>query len=294
MNWISGLYNIYADYEVFLFDLWGVTHNGQEAFPAALYVFLQLKKNEKTIFFLSNSPRPENLLKDHLLEMGINSSYYDGVYSSGSECYNLLREQESLQFYQNLGKHLFHIGEKTDERFFQDLPYTQVNSIYEADFILVTNVISESFASDEYSTILSLSEERKLPLICVNSDRVAYHRDTSYPCPGILGERYEKMGGKVYWHGKPSRETFASVHDRVNLLLNKKINKESILMIGDSLQTDILGANQYGIDSLLVLSGIHQHILYPDLNKVRDALDQLSETYQAMSTFVSSCVKWSS
>ena len=37
-------------------------------------------------------------------------------------------------------------------------------------------------------------------------------------------------------------------------------NKKKIIAIGDSLRTDILGANNFGIDSALVLSGIHGNI----------------------------------
>ena len=37
-------------------------------------------------------------------------------------------------------------------------------------------------------------------------------------------------------------------------------NKNKILAIGDSLRTDILGANNFQIDSALVLSGIHGKI----------------------------------
>ena len=53
----------------------------------------------------------------------------------------------------------------------------------------------------------------------------------------------------------------------INCVLNiksrkKKINKSNILCIGDSLETDILGANQFGLNSLLITNGIHKNELH--------------------------------
>ncbi|KJV53838.1 HAD hydrolase, IA, variant 1 family protein [Orientia tsutsugamushi str. Gilliam] len=59
------------------------------------------------------------------------------------------------------------------------------------------------------------------------------------------------MGGKVVYSGKPHSEIFQAVLN--TLALNVK--KKKILMIGDTLETDILGANNIGIDSALVLTG---------------------------------------
>ena len=39
---------------------------------------------------------------------------------------------------------------------------------------------------------------------------------------------------------------------------NKQINKKEILAVGDNLKTDIFGAQNYNIDSLLILNGIYK------------------------------------
>jgi ribonucleotide monophosphatase NagD (HAD superfamily) len=39
------------------------------------------------------------------------------------------------------------------------------------------------------------------------------------------------------------------------LQARRPINKRQILMIGDTLQTDILGGNKFGLDTMLVLTG---------------------------------------
>jgi ribonucleotide monophosphatase NagD (HAD superfamily) len=56
----------------------------------------------------------------------------------------------------------------------------------------------------------------------------------------------------VRWHGKP----FPSVYETCFAQLRVE-DRRRILAVGDSLRTDIAGANAAGIDSLLVAGGIH-------------------------------------
>jgi ribonucleotide monophosphatase NagD (HAD superfamily) len=68
------------------------------------------------------------------------------------------------------------------------------------------------------------------------------------------------MGGRVRYHGKPHE----GVYRRCFSLL-PDIPRARILAIGDSLRTDIAGAAQAGIDSLLILGGIlEEHLGGPD------------------------------
>ena len=55
-------------------------------------------------------------------------------------------------------------------------------------------------------------------------------------CAGLLAEYYEKIGGDVRYFGKP--------HNNIYEFSFKLINEEKkILVIGDSLDNDIKGAN---------------------------------------------------
>src|SRR5690606_2700310 len=76
---------------------------------------------------------------------------------------------------------------------------------------------------------------------------------------GTLAEAYKKLGGDIFCHGKPYSNTYDIVfHDLEN------ISKSKILMVGDSLLTDILGANSVKMDSLLVASLTLRHELKLD------------------------------
>ncbi len=64
---------------------------------------------------------------------------------------------------------------------------------------------------------------------------------------------YEGLGGKVHWLGKPK----AIAYQKCFEILPKGLGPEEILAIGDNLETDILGANDQGIENLLITSGVH-------------------------------------
>ena len=63
------------------------------------------------------------------------------------------------------------------------------------------------------------------------------------------------MGGRVKYFGKPYTDIYEKAMRKVRIS-----NKNKILAVGDSLRTDILGANNFQIDSALVLTGVHTKI----------------------------------
>jgi ribonucleotide monophosphatase NagD (HAD superfamily) len=72
------------------------------------------------------------------------------------------------------------------------------------------------------------------------------------PCAGLLALRYLEHGGRVIYHGKPDPAIF---HRTARALGQAEDGR--ILVVGDSLATDIKGAAAVGYDSLLVTRGIH-------------------------------------
>ena len=90
--------------------------------------------------------------------------------------------------------------------------------------------------------------------MCANPDLVVDVGETREMCAGSLASMYEKMGGKVIYFGKP----YNNIYQEVYSFLNKgdKPKEGSILCIGDGLNTDIRGANNEKLDSLLVVGGL--------------------------------------
>src|SRR5262249_55399559 len=104
----------------------------------------------------------------------------------------------------------------------------------------------------QYEPLLAAAHARDLPMICANPDLVVIHQGHRAICAGAVAERYEAMGGRVRWHGKPFSSGYITCFDLLGIA-----EKERIHAIGDSLRTDIAGANRAGIDSVFVTGGIH-------------------------------------
>jgi len=88
-----------------------------------------------------------------------------------------------------------------------------------------------------------------------NSDKIypISNNEVSIATGGIA-QLVESILGRVFIHfGKPDSQMFMYAFEQLPSHLN--IQRNEILMVGDTLHTDILGGNKFGIDTLLVLSG---------------------------------------
>jgi ribonucleotide monophosphatase NagD (HAD superfamily) len=64
----------------------------------------------------------------------------------------------------------------------------------------------------------------------------------------------EKIIGKSFIRfGKPDAQMFLLAYERA--LQDIDVKRNEILMVGDTLHTDIMGGNKFGLDTALVLSG---------------------------------------
>jgi ribonucleotide monophosphatase NagD (HAD superfamily) len=90
-------------------------------------------------------------------------------------------------------------------------------------------------------------------MICANPDLIVNVGAKMAICAGLLAQRYEELGGKVRYHGKP----YGPVYHRCRELLGIG-DARRILAVGDSLRTDVAGANGAGLDVALVTGGIHK------------------------------------
>lgn len=250
---INNLSEIVSHYDGYVVDLWGVLHNGQESFPYAVLALAELKKLNKKIILLSNSPRRVKEVEKRLAGMGILRNLYDEVYTSGEDCYQSL-EDPTHYIYSSFGNKYYHIGPEKNRSMAAELSRVEVKALHEADFILVTGTTTWELSIDPYLGILEQACQKNLPMICANPDLTAFYGKEEVICAGMIAQAYENMGGKVYYHGKPYLDVYTKILPKFSLPSRKRI-----LAIGDSLRTDIQGGGKAGTDTLLVLSGVHNH-----------------------------------
>jgi HAD superfamily hydrolase (TIGR01459 family) len=248
---LAGLGDIAPHYDGFILDLWGVLHDGTAPFPGVLEALARLKSAGKRVAVLSNAPRRAALVASRMAEIGIPPTFYDDIHSSGEETWQHLRRRDD-PFHAGLGRRCYHIGPPRDENMLAGIDLTSVTEVDAAEFILNTGPWGSEETVADYEALLIRAYVRALPMVCANPDLVVMHQGRRMICAGALAQRYEELGGRVRWHGKP----FPSVYETCFALLGIA-DRRRILAVGDSLRTDIAGAENVGIDSLLVAGGIH-------------------------------------
>jgi HAD superfamily hydrolase (TIGR01459 family) len=147
---------------------------------------------------------------------------------------------------------IYHLGEAINRDLLVGLEINLVSSPAEADLIVVSEYSEElELWLAKHLPTLQQALNCNLPMICANPDRIAPRGDLIIYTAGSLAEQYHKMGGTVYYYGKPH----AIIYEQIFTMF-PEIDKKRIIAIGDSVETDIEGANNAGIDSILVMSGL--------------------------------------
>src|ERR1700679_2441792 len=83
MRFLNGFAQLASEYDGFILDLWGVIHDGVNAFPHAVDCLEHLRDAGKRTLLLSNVPRPNDAVRTMMRRMGITDSHYTGILTSG-------------------------------------------------------------------------------------------------------------------------------------------------------------------------------------------------------------------
>ncbi|PPR39842.1 MAG: hypothetical protein CFH30_00901 [Alphaproteobacteria bacterium MarineAlpha8_Bin1] len=251
-------------YDVFFIDLWGVVHNGIKLFNDIIDVLQNLKKEKKKIFFLTNAPRRAAVISEQLKNFGLSEKLYDFVVSSGEITWQTLNNKK------NQGtKNCFLIGPKRDFHLIEGLDLKVTDDPNLTDIIINTGPWGDNDVLENYTSILENLVKRNPIMICSNPDRTVVRGDRFMICAGTLADYYEKIGGSVEYYGKPFKQIYEFCF--------KILDTKKVLVIGDSLENDIAGANNQNLDSILITSGIHREVNNEsgiDIKKLDDLMEK--------------------
>lgn len=288
MKFLSGISEVIDDYNYFIFDVWGIIHDGIELYPQVIESLEFLNNNKKKICFLSNAPRRSFKLVEIFKKLGIDENIYDFIITSGEATFDFLRKNQQSSF-KEYGKNYFYIGPDKDIDLLDGLLYKRVMNAKDADFVITTGFDNDFSVLEEKIHHLAEAKNHNLKMICVNPDLVVVRKNgQEVICAGALAAKYEKLGGHVIYFGKP----FSSVYQMVYKEFGEP-NKSKIIAIGDGLETDIKGAEKFGIDSILSTSGILANRLNVKFSQDADEqkLTKVCEEFNTFPKFIISNLK---
>lgn len=268
INKIESILDIINNYEVFLFDQWGVVHDGENIFPEAENTFKILQEKQKKIFIISNSGKRSSDNVHRMEKLGANFILKSPIITSGDVCYDLLINNKEP--FQNIGNKYFVIA--TDYPLLKNTNFEKTKELNKSDFLLLST--TTGFTNyDSLKKIFEKAIKLNLPLVCSNPDILGISGQIIHPSTGDLAIQYKKLGGKTHIIGKPGMEIFNFAYNKTSF------PKEKVLMIGDSLFNDIYGANQFKIDSLFITSGIHKEF-FLSIKDPLEIIDNIHSDYQ--------------
>ena len=257
---LSAFAGISDRYDGFIFDVWGTLYDGGNAFPGAPETVKALAERDKKILVLSNSPRIPVIVGERLKAIGFELGWFTEIVTSGGMVADIVggrRDAASAA----LGERVLWLGQ---ERFPDTVPagsFTVVQDAGEADWVLNAGPEISETRLEDFETVLSASAERGLPMVCANPDKSVLQSGAQLLCAG------------------------ASCLDRIGLPADR------VLVVGDNLETDILGANRTGIDSLLLGCGIHA-VALAESGGAGEGLVSLVASHGARPTYFSDALVW--
>ena len=246
---ISSVLQIASLFEAFCIDMFGVIYDGTAFYPQALTALEHLKKQGKKIYILSNATKPAAQLEEESALKGLlKTIHYDAFLSSGS----VLEKEVANGFFERLSHkkdyRFYMIGFKP-HTLFADIENHLTNDMNQADFIYFGSPSSHHKIALNLNHLLPELEQAlslQKTAVLANPDYHAFQGETKYCAQGSMGKWYEEHGGKVIWIGKP----FPLIYQYAEQLAATPASH--MLMIGDTIRTDIVGGKNAGMKTLLI------------------------------------------
>jgi HAD superfamily hydrolase (TIGR01459 family) len=249
LRFVEHLRELVGSIDVVLSDIWGVVHNGLESFPDACAALRQARSEGRTVVLITNAPRPADSVQRQLRKLDVPDDCYDAIVSSGDLTRNFVAAHP--------GQSVFWLGPDRDNSIHRGLDAV-LTPLEQADYIICTGPFDdETESAEDYRAMMGEALTRKLTLVCANPDIVVERGDRLIYCAGAIAELYRELGGEVIFYGKPHRPIYDRAMAIARDLRGVDTPKARVLAIGDSVRTDLAGAQAYGIDLLFVTRGIH-------------------------------------
>ncbi|MEP0518832.1 MAG: HAD hydrolase-like protein [Hyphomicrobiales bacterium] len=241
---VANLGELEDEFDVFVFDAYGVLNKGLEAVPGAAHRIAALQAAGKKAFVLTNGasfPAQKSQDKFNRLNM---SFTLDEIVPSRTAAERALLDHSEVQHWGVISGYPL---EPSD----LPVPFTIVADDLAAynkvDGILFLSAIG--FTPQKYQCLQKAMAQNPRPLIVANPDVVAPQQGFFSLEPGFHSHTLaDELGIEPEFQGKP----FSAIYDIVVQRLPTPVAPHRIAMMGDTLHTDILGGAAMGWRTVLV------------------------------------------
>lgn len=239
---------------VFL-DSYGVIKNHAGLIPDVQETIDHIREIGMPLWILTNdASRSPELLAENFQNLGLHGITSRDIITSGMIAREYLVNKRKKGKIAYLGT--YNSAEYIREAGLTPISISDVNEGNMSEISAVVFLDDEGFDwNKDLNTTVNLLRKRRIPAVVANSDVIyPVSKNNVAIATGGIAALVENILGRQFIHyGKPDSQMFMYAFEQ----LNKKNNlrRKDILMVGDTLHTDILGGNKFGISTALVLTG---------------------------------------
>ncbi|MBN1987688.1 MAG: HAD-IIA family hydrolase, partial [Prolixibacteraceae bacterium] len=248
--------SVVKNYKAVFFDAFGVLKNHKGLIPDIEKTFEYLEKKGIYYYVLTNdsSRSPDELARWYQTK-GLNYITTDKILSSGMLAMEFFKTKVSN------GNAVAYLGTPASAHYIQSVGLNTI-PVKDVDLNNLDHIESFAFLDDEgfnwnddLNKTINLLRKKNMTVVVANTDiNYPVSRNDISVAVGGLADLVENIVGKNFIRfGKPDAQMFLLAYERA--LKDVQIKRNEILMVGDTLYTDIIGGNKFGLDTALVLSG---------------------------------------
>lgn len=282
---IVNVSKIIDPYNAIIVGFNGVLSDGAGIKKEAVDALIGMKRAGKHIVLLSNTSLRVASLVKYLNANKVPVAVFDAVVTAGEILHYKFKSRQGD--FAALGTTYYLLGDQSDKGVFSGLDYFQTDNVAKAEFLYMNSVAKNTDTIEDYLPVLEHAAGLGIPFVCAGNDTSSYKDGEISLAPGAVAEQYAVLGGKIITLGKPDAKILAYGLDGI-----PDVKKETVMVIGDNIATDIKGANLLGVASVLVSKGVHVNFLgegyIPDVAKTRE----LATNFDAYPDFVISNLRW--
>ncbi|MFA9389367.1 MAG: HAD-IIA family hydrolase [Prolixibacteraceae bacterium] len=252
---IKSFDQIASNYKTVFFDAFGVLKNHKGLIPGIERTFEFLDKRGIDYYILTNdASRSPADLANWYQSRNIDCITADRIISSGMLAHDWLNLKIKS------GK-VAYLGTEQSAHYIETagletMPISNLDLDDVDDIKCLVFLDDEGFDwNNDINKVINLLRKKNMPVIVANTDQnYPVSRTDIAIAVGGLSDMVEKILGKHFIRfGKPDAQMFMFGYEKA--CLKQPLQRDDILMVGDTLFTDIIGGNKFGMDTVLVLSG---------------------------------------